>query len=197
MTLWQDFNDADSQVFDLIPKGTIVPVRMTIQPGGYNDPSHGWTGGYATVSTETGSIYLAAEFIVTAGEFARRKMWANIGLYSKKSDTWAQMGRSFIRAILNSARRIQPQDLSPQAITARRIHSFRDLDGLEFIARVDIDKDGKGIDRNTVRLAIEPDHPDYAGWQSYLPSTSPGSPVAAPPLSSPAAVMTGKPAWAQ
>lgn len=28
---WNDFNDADTQSgFDLIPKGTLVPVRMTI-----------------------------------------------------------------------------------------------------------------------------------------------------------------------
>ncbi len=48
---WNDFNDAESQTsYDLIPKGTIVPVRMTIKPGGFDDPSQGWTGGYATRS---------------------------------------------------------------------------------------------------------------------------------------------------
>ena len=47
---WNDFNDAESQQsgFDLIPKGTAVPVRMTLKPGGYDDPSQGWGGGYAT-----------------------------------------------------------------------------------------------------------------------------------------------------
>jgi hypothetical protein len=74
---WNDFNDAESQQsgFDLIPKGTIVPVRMTIKPGGYDDPTQGWGGGYATESFNTGSIYLAAEFVVTAGDHAKRKMW--------------------------------------------------------------------------------------------------------------------------
>jgi hypothetical protein len=50
MNAWNDFNDADSQQsgFDLIPKGTVVPVRMTIKPGGYDDPEQGWGGGYAT-----------------------------------------------------------------------------------------------------------------------------------------------------
>ena len=35
-----DFQDADPQQsgFDLIPKGAVVPVRMTIKPGGYDDP---------------------------------------------------------------------------------------------------------------------------------------------------------------
>ena len=61
---WNDFNDAESQQsgFDLIPKGTVVAVRMTLKPGGYDDPSQGWSGGYATESFDTGSIYLAAEF---------------------------------------------------------------------------------------------------------------------------------------
>jgi len=32
---WTDFNDAEAQQggFNLIPKGTLVPVRMTIRPG--------------------------------------------------------------------------------------------------------------------------------------------------------------------
>ena len=117
-----DFQDADPQQsgFDLIPKGAVVPVRMTIKPGGYDDPEQGWGGGYATESFETGSVYLAAEFVVTAGDHAKRKMWSNIGLHSKKGPTWGQMGRSFIRAVLNSARNVSPQDNSPQAAAARR-----------------------------------------------------------------------------
>lgn len=136
MTAWNDFNDADAQQsgFDLIPKGTVVPVRMTIKPGGYDDPDQGWGGGYATESFETGSIYLAAEFVVTAGDHAKRKMWSNIGLHSKKGPTWGQMGRSFIRAALNSARNVHPQDNSPQAAAARRIQGFHELDGIEFLA---------------------------------------------------------------
>ena len=45
---WSDFNDADAQQgeFNLIPKGTQALVRMAIKPGGYDDASKGWTGGY-------------------------------------------------------------------------------------------------------------------------------------------------------
>ena len=115
MTDWCDFNDVQQQHFDLIPKGTLARVRMTLKPGGFDDPAQGWTGGYATQSFETGSVYLAAEFVVLEGEYARRKLWSNIGLHSKKGPTWGQMGRSFIRAALNSARNVHPQDNSPQA----------------------------------------------------------------------------------
>ena len=129
---WSDFNDAEAQQggFDLIPRGISVPVRMTIKPGGHDDHTQGWTGGYATQSFDTGAVYLACEFVVTDGPFAKRKMWSNVGLYSPKGPTWGQMGRSFIRAVLNSARNVQPQDNSPQAAAARRINSFADLDGI-------------------------------------------------------------------
>jgi hypothetical protein len=206
---WNDFNDADTQNgFDLIPKGTLVPVRMTIKPGGYDDPSQGWTGGYATQSYETGAVYLSAEFVVTGGEYAKRKLWSNIGLYSAKGPTWGQMGRSFLRAALNSARNVHPQDNSPPAVAARRIAGFHDLDGLEFLARVDVEKDAKGGDRNVVKLAVEPDYPDYARLMG-VPTRTHGAPSApaartaaapaqspAPATAAPTRAPTGKPAWA-
>ena len=208
---WNDFNDAEQQQgFDLIPKGTLVPVRMTIKPGGHDDPAQGWGGGYATESFETGAIYLAAEFVVTGGEHAKRKMWSNIGLHSKKGPTWGQMGRSFIRAALNSARNVHPQDNSPQAAAARRIQGFHELDGIEFLARVDVEKDAKGLDRNVIKLAVEPDHPDYAKFMGVPPKTktgggnsgapaqaAPSSYATATPATTQRAPVTGKPAWAQ
>lgn len=199
-TNWNDFNDAEAQLggFDLIPRGAIVPVRMTIKPGGFDDASQGWSGGYASESFETGSVYLSCEFVVTAGPFAKRKMWSNIGLHSRKGPAWGQMGRSFIRAALNSARGILPQDNSPQAASARRIASFADLDGIEFIARVDVEKDGKGEDRNVVKIAIEPDHKDYAALRSGNSGTTMQAPAApATPARAAQPPVTGKPSWAQ
>ena len=58
--LWNDFNDAQSNS-NLIPKGTLAKVRLTIRPGGFDDPSQGWTGGYATRGS-TGAVYLNGEF---------------------------------------------------------------------------------------------------------------------------------------
>jgi hypothetical protein len=209
MTNWHDFNDAEQQQsFDLIPKGTVARVRMTIKPGGYDDATQGWTGGYATQSFETGSVYLAAEFVVLEGEYARRKLWSNVGLHSPKGQAWANMGRSFIRAALNSARNVLPQDHSPQAAAARRIQGFHELDGLEFVARIDIEKDGRGDLKNVVKSVVEPDHPDYARLMGLPPKTSgsgqSGAPAAVtPPRAVPAAavrprpVVPGKPAWAQ
>lgn len=198
---WNDFNDAEQQTsFDLIPKGTLTKVRMTIKPGGFDDAARGWTDGYATESFDTGSIYLAAEFVVLEGEFAKRKLWSNIGLHSPKGDAWANMGRTFIRAALNSAYGVQPSDQSPEAQNARRIGSFSALDGIEFVARIDVEKDSKGEYRNTIKQVIEPDHKDYARLMG-VPSKAGTAPVAAAPQAKPATpsrpAVSGKPAWAQ
>jgi hypothetical protein len=214
-----DFNTAaQQQSFDLIPKGTLARVRMSIKPGGFDDPSQGWTGGWATQSFETGAVYLACEGVVMEGPFAKRKIWWNVGLHSPKGPTWGNMSRTFIRAALNSARNVHPADNSPQAQAARRISGFADLDGLEFAARIDIEKDGRGEDRNTIKAAIEPDHKDYALVMGVMPRGGMGNAgggqsgapaaVAAPTYTPPAAhtpssrpatstVPSGKPAWAQ
>lgn len=202
MSAWNDFNDAEQQQsFDLIPKGTVAKVRMTLKPGGYDDPSQGWSGGFATQSFDTGSVYLACEFVILDGHFARRKMWSNIGLHSPKGPAWGNMGRTFVRAALNSARNIRPQDNSPQAAAARRIAGLHELDGLEFVARIDVEKDGRGELRNVVKLAVEPDHPEYAASSGPAPRPSSAAPSpmapAAASTAAPRAAATGKPAWAQ
>ena len=94
--MWNDFNNTESQQsFDLIPNNTIAKVRMSIKPGGYDDANQGWVGGYATKNDATGSIYLACEFVVLEGEYARRKVWSLIGLHSNKGAEWGNIGRSF------------------------------------------------------------------------------------------------------
>ncbi len=47
-----------------------------------------------------GAVYLACEFVVLEGPFAKRKVWSMIGLYSPKGPEWGNIGRSFLRAIL-------------------------------------------------------------------------------------------------
>ena len=157
---WNDFNDA-KQNTNLIPKGTIAKVRLTIRPGGLDDPSQGWTGGYAKRGS-TGAVYLDAEYTVLEGPFARRKVWSMIGLYSPKGPDWGNMGRGFVRGVLNSARGLSDKDNTPDAQNARRISGLGDLDGLEFVARIDIGKDSNGEDKNDIRQPVTLDHKDYA-----------------------------------
>ncbi|ABK43809.1 conserved hypothetical protein [Magnetococcus marinus MC-1] len=210
---WNDFNNAESQQsFDLIPKGTIAPVRMTIKPGGYDDPNRGWTGGYATRNADTGAVFLKVEYVITEGKYAKRKVWSNIGLFSQKGPEWGNMGRSFIRAILNSSRGLKDKDNTPQAQQARRINGLADLDGLEFLAKIDVEKDQRDdSDKNTIKFAITPDHKEYQGFSgggSSAPAAPPApanqgwQPNAQQPQSAPLqqtapAAPTQTPSWAQ
>lgn len=198
-----DFNSAAEQSsYDLIPKGTVVRVRMTIKPGGYDDPSQGWTGGYATRSMTTGSVYLNCEFVVLDGPFARRKMWSLIGLYSAKGAEWTNMGRTFIKAILNSARGINPNDSSPAAQNARRISGFADMEGIEFVGKVDWDKDQNGQDKCVIKSAVTPEHKDYAAHMNGAPAVAASAPASSGSANAYAqatsrAPVPGRPSWAQ
>lgn len=199
---WADFNDAPEQSgFDLIPAKTLGKVRLTLRPGGYNDPQRGWTGGLATQSATTGSVYLYCEFVVLEGPYAKRKVWSMIGLHSPKGPEWGNIGRSFLRAILNSARGIHPTDDSPTAQAGRRIRSFADLDGLVFAARIDVEKDAKQGDKNVIKQAIQPDHKDYAAVMGGAARNTPAPPApsaSSTPSSAPAtASPLARPTWAQ
>ena len=200
--LWNDFNSAQSNS-NVIPKGTLAKVRLTLRPGGYDDPSQGWTGGWARRAT-SGSVYLDAEFTVLEGPYARRKVWSLIGLYSPKGPDWANMGRGLIRGILNSARGISDKDNSAEAQTRRRIKDFGDLDG----ARIDVGQDTNGDDKNEVRGAVTPDHRDYAalmGVVAGMPAipmgqgAAPAQPSTLQPRQPAAAAPGGgmRPSWAQ
>ncbi|MBN7761549.1 hypothetical protein JYP52_10400 [Nitratireductor aquibiodomus] len=169
MSAWNDFNDAQTNT-NLIPKGTLAKVQLTIRPGGFDDPSQGWTGGYATRGS-TGAVYLNGEFTVLEGQYARRKIFTLIGLYSPKGPDWANMGRAFVRGMLNSARGLSDKDQSEAAQAARRISGFADLDGLEFVARIDIGTDANGDDKNEVRAAVTPDHKDYTAIMGLVRAT--------------------------
>lgn len=209
MSAWTDFNDAEGQSFELIPKGTIARVRLTIRPGGHNDEQKGWTGGYATRNANTGAVYLNCEYTVLEGRYARRKVFSLIGLHSERGPDWANMGRSLVRGILNSAHGISDKDTSPQAQARRRIRSFADLDGLEFLARIDIGKDTNGEDKNEIRVAVTRDHKDYAAHMgavaaSHAAPTAPASaspstaePVASPPPPAGGGAPSTRPSWAQ
>jgi hypothetical protein len=192
MSAWMDFSDADEQTGgDLIPKNTIVKVHMKVRPGGYDDPAQGWTGGVATQS-DSGAVYLDCEFTVMGGKFNKRKVWSLVGLHSNKGPKWGQMGRSFIRAALESARGIKPDDASDTAMKARRINGLADLDGLEFVAKVDVQAGQDGYDdKNVIQTVIPVTHREYAAAMSgtgVAPSATQGA-VANKPASA------GQPAW--
>lgn len=173
---FNDFNNAPEQSFtgEPIPHGSLARVVLRIRPGGRGP------GGWVTENPSTGAAYIDCEFTVAEGPYARRKVWTLIGLKGTKvdehgRDKWADMGRSLIRAILESARGIHPKDESPQAVAARRINSLGDLDGIEFVARIGVekDRDGQYPDKNKILAAVGPDHRDYAALMGRPPVSQP------------------------
>jgi hypothetical protein len=190
---WNDFSDAEEHIdrTGLIPSGVIVKVRLKIKPGGYDDPSKGWTGGYATRG-DSGSVYLSPDYTIIGGLYNKRRVFKSlIGLYSSKGPEWGNQGRSFIRAALESARGISPKDASERAVKARQISGLADLDGLEFVAKIGIEKGSQGYeDQNSIQTVILPDHRDY---RAVMDGSAPAS--SAPAVSQKATGGAAKPAW--
>jgi hypothetical protein len=188
-----DFNNSENQSnFDLIPNGTLSKVRMSIKPGGYDDQNQGWVGGYATRNEATGSVYLSCEFVILEGEYAKRKVWGILGLHSNKGPEWGNMGRSFIKAILNSARGFSESDNSPAAQSARKINGIGDLDGIEFVAKITTKKDQNEELRNEIRFAITPDNKDYKAIMGSI-----AAPMAKTSVNQAPAPAANRPAWAR
>ena len=118
-------------------------------------------------------------------------------MHSPKGPAWANMGRTLIKGILNSARGLDPQDDSPQAQQARCIQSFSALNGIEFVAKVDIDHDQYGEAKNVIKTAITKTHQEYA---SLMGNASVPQQAFSTPQSQPvgaAAATATRPSWAQ
>ena len=146
---YMKFSNAEPQgSYEIIPEKTLAKVRLKIKGGGYDDPSNGWVGGWATKSEKTDAIYLRCEFTIIGGKYDGRKVWSLIGLHSEKSPEYCKMGRSFIRSIIDSAHGFDSEDETEVANNTRNIKGFGDLDGIEFVARIDITQDQNGDDKN-------------------------------------------------
>jgi hypothetical protein len=154
-----NFNDAEQQTeFGIIPANTIAKARLTIKAGNdFSDP-------FLTRSKNGESTFLNCEFTILEGQFARRKIFDKIGIQG--SDQWVNMGKARIRAIIESAKNINPKDMSEAAMTARKINSFDELNGLEMIIKIGIESDRGGMypDKNRVLSIITPEHKFYAEY---------------------------------
>ena len=200
-----DFNGAEAQdaEFDLIPANTLVKVALTIRPGGAGPE------GWLTQSRTSSALYLNTEAVVLEGPHARRRIYTRIGFKGKSvnergEDSYANRGRALIRGILESARGIRASDQSEAARAARMIRSLGDLNGLDFVAKVGVEKDRNNPDdagRNVIKAAIGPDHAQYAAVMGAAPSA--GMALSSAPRShaaqsaAPAPSSSGAPFWAR
>jgi hypothetical protein len=188
-----DYSDAPPQrEIELIPDGTIATLQLGIRPGGAGED------GLLQRSKDGLCEMLDVEFIVVDGQFAKRKLWERFVL-AGTTDGHAkatEISRSKLRAILESARNIRPDDVSPQARAARTV-KLADFEGMRFIGKVGIEKGkdkGNGAgnypDRNFLAQVITPDRKD---WHSVEQAPPPPKPASNMPRASAA---ISKPTWA-
>jgi hypothetical protein len=209
---------------DLIPDRTVARVVLTVRPGGAGDgnwlklSSGGdklMIDGEFTVTegpfarrkfwglmtldayvTMQGQSYMVSDLIAQCTNDQD-----HLGL-AKAADAegWGgslkavNITRTTLRAILESCRGIRSDDKSPASMDARRVSGVGDFDGMEFVAKIGVEKGENGYkDKNRLMEAITPDKPGY-----LLPgATAPAAPVArgpAPVAGAPPAAT--KPPWA-
>ena len=159
-----DYSEAHQQrEIDLIPRNTIATLQMTVRPGGAGED------GMLKRSQDGGCEMLEAEFTVVDGEFSRRKLWERLVLAGTTDGhaKAAEISRGKLRAILESARGVKPDDASEQARAARKAN-LADFNGMRFIARIGIEKgkprandDGEYPDRNVLLTVVTPDRKDW------------------------------------
>jgi hypothetical protein len=194
---WNDFNDLDEHKpeYSLIPAGTIAKVKMNIKRGGYDNKKLNCTDGYASFNAEKGYVFLEVKFVVLHGPYANKCMWTYIGLHSDKSEQCANIARVFIKGIVSSARGLSLTDNSDQARTSREIKSLSELDGLEFVARIEIEK-RNSQERNIVKWAVTRDHSDYETLMNQqTTATLSAKANTAPPSVVPNTISIKTPAW--
>jgi hypothetical protein len=155
-----DFNNAGEQKsFDVIPANTVCTVQMSIRQGGAGD------GGWLKRSADGASEGLDCEFIVVDGPYAKRKLWQ---LFTLQGTTpghadAGDISRNTLRAILESARGIRPDDKSDKAQVARKVSGWQDFDGLRCIARIGVrPPQGKYAAKNTIAEVITPERRTWA-----------------------------------
>ena len=203
-----DFNNAaPQQSGSLIPAKTQAKVMSLVRPGRHGDD--GWL-----TQSESGFEYLDFEFTVCSSPHAKRKIWqvAGVGGVTDGHAKAAEITRSLLRAMLESARGIDPKAEDETARKARQVQSWGDFSGLEFAVEIGIEKDKSGQypDKNKILKVLTPDHKNYqrvmAGETIVPEGAKESSPSSAPAPSTPAWAQGGDtpapakdpvPAWAR
>jgi hypothetical protein len=131
---------------------------MSVRSGGHGPD------GVLTKSRGTGVLYLNTMLVITEGIYAWRRIYHRFGIQAyEPGNTWVEKGLSQLRAILESARGIMPSDNSDVAKEKRKVASYKDFDGLEFLIKVGIEvpKNPQYKTENRVLSIITPNMKEY------------------------------------
>jgi hypothetical protein len=207
-----DLNDAPEQRPDsVIPDGTFCGLKMTIRPGGGNIAGCSEIDlGLFKQSLTSDVAYLDCQFAVCGGPHKGRTFFQNMTVAGGKvgedgvSKGW-NITKSVLRAMVDSALQLDPKDMSEAAKAKRSLRGFHDFDGIEFFARLGIERGGQTPDggqypdKNRIAHIVVPGEPQYAllrAGQEVAPSPSHIKPSGSGG-SAPSAPAQDKPVWQQ
>ena len=192
-----DYSDAPPPQFEVIPHGTTATCVLHIRPGNVGED------GLLTRSKDGGCEMLVSELTIADGPYKGRKLferWILAGTTDGHAKS-ADINRSTLKAILDSALGLKPDDMSPQARAARTV-SLKQFEGMTFIGRIGIEKgrpknDGSGEnwpDKNILAGVITPDKRDWRPSEQPPPFNGGGSGAQAAPAETAAPI--ARPGWA-
>ena len=161
-----DLNTAPEQSRGPIPPDSLVVVRLHLRPA-----PEGRTGSAPGLTRAQSSSmeYLNCEFEVMAGGFKSGKIWNNYSVAGAQNEGQRKavdISMRFLRAMVEAARGILPEDQTPQATQQRRLQGWMDLDNIIFPVQVGCeisqpDRNNKRYVNNTIKKIITPDHEAY------------------------------------
>src|SRR5262249_27995630 len=191
-----DYTDAPPpRDMELMPYGTVATLVFHIRSGGVGED------GVLTRTRAGDAEMLVCEFTLADGAYKGRKVFENL-LLEGTTDGHAEaakISRSKLRAILDSALGLKPNDVSPQARAARTV-SLKQFEGMTFMGKIGIEKgrpknDGTGenwSDKNILAGIITPDKKEWHPSEQPPPFNGGGG--GAPPSN--AAPPVARPGWA-
>tara|TARA_R110000744_G_scaffold132185_3_gene240422 strand:- start:133 stop:750 length:618 start_codon:yes stop_codon:yes gene_type:complete len=190
-----------NQEFSLIPNGTVARAVVLAQMGDIELPEFG-QGQWFKRSASTAAKWMNLEFAIIGGEFDRRKFWHSIFVDGDKIGPSGmplakEIGLRTLKSIVESARNIDPADMSPQAQQNRNISGMMDLSGMEICAKIGVKKGTNGYkDSNQLMAALTPNNSEFLPQGSIPPQQTPAASTYAPPQA-PAQNSGAVPSWAQ
>jgi hypothetical protein len=186
-----DLNTAGEQrSLDVIPAGTTLTLHMTMRPGGIGD------GGWLKNAADGASKGLDCEFTVVGGQYDKRKIWQWFTIEGTRPGhaEAGEISRNSLRAILESARGIRPDDKSEAAQAARKVASWGDFEGLRFVAQVGVrPPQGNYAARNTLAQILTPEKQLWKKPEQVAKPANSGAPTA---TAAPPANAISRPQWA-
>jgi len=196
----QDENP-QTQEFSLIPNGTVCRAVVVVQQGDVEIPEFG-QGQWFKRSQSTSAKWMNLEFTIVGGEFDRRKFWHSVFVDGDKMGQSGmpqakEIGLRTLKSVVESARNINPSDMSPQAQQNRNISGMFDLNAMELCVKVGIKKGTNGYkDSNQLMVALTPDNKDFLP-QGSIPMQNTTIPAQASAPQVPAQPSGAVPSWAQ